>query len=152
MLRKQIVKLSILFPLMMLSATTLAADFVITVPVKLEKLLPETGEAMITCQVLNVDEDILGSGWHKIPLPESTFEGEVKVEVELDYGQSALAASNYLCTLRLRHITGREYILPMSEEEEPEWPIWARGRVGAELVFQVAGELTDEAEDKAKKK
>ncbi|MBD3669312.1 MAG: hypothetical protein HUJ29_00950 [Gammaproteobacteria bacterium] len=123
-----------------------AEDYVIEVPVKLERLMNDVGEVMVTCEAINTDEDVIGSGQQKAPIRGGAFDDKLTVSFDADYGKNPHDATRYRCIMRLRQVSGREYTIPQSTEEEPDWPIWARAKAGTELVYQVEGELaTDEA-------
>ena len=131
-----------LFLILSLPALPLqAADFVIDVPIKLERLMDDVGEVMVSCVAMNADEDVIGQGRQKLALSGGSYEGTLQVSFDADYGKSPNDATRYTCTMRLRQISGREYMIPQSEEEEPRWPIWARARKGTELVYEVKGDL-----------
>lgn len=118
-----------------------AADFELSIPIKLERMMSSLGEVMVSCQVMNEDEDIIGKGQEKLRLKGSDYDGTVVVSLDADVGKNPHQATLYQCTMRLRQISGREYVIPQSESEEPDWPIWARAHGDAELVYQINGSL-----------
>ena len=127
-----------------------AADFELTVPIKLERMMSSVGEVMVSCHVMDEDEEIIGQGQEKLRLKESDYDGKLVVRFDADVGKNPHHATLYQCTMRLRQVSGREYVIPQSEEEEPDWPIWARSPAGAELSYQVSGSLNgDDAPAKA---
>lgn len=130
-----------LFLLLLFTPTVQAADFVISVPVKLQRLMSDVRELMVTCVAMNEDEDKIGEGRQKAAITEGSYEGTLEVSFDADYGKNPNDATQYACTMRLRQVAGREYLIPQSEEEEPDWPIWARARKGTELVYEVKGEI-----------
>ncbi|MDH5359683.1 MAG: hypothetical protein OEX03_03920 [Gammaproteobacteria bacterium] len=139
--------------LMVMPLSLSAADFELTVPLKLERMMSSVGEVMISCSVMNEDEDIIGKGQKKLRLKESRYDGKVVVSFDADIGKNPHQATLYQCTMRLRQISGREYVIPQSETEEPDWPIWARARGDAELRYQISGSLEgDGAETQAPQK
>lgn len=119
----------------------LASDFVIKVPLKLQRLMDDVREVMVTCQAQNDDEDKIGEGRQKVAIEDGKYDGTVEVSFDADYGKDANDATQYSCTMRLRQIGGSEYRIPQSEDDEPDWPIWARARKGTELVYQVKGKI-----------
>lgn len=124
-----------------------AADFELTIPIKLERMMSSVGEVMVSCQVTNEDEDIIGQGQKKLRLEKSDYDGKVVVSFDADVGKNPHEASLYQCTMRLRQVSGREYVIPQSEEEEPDWPIWARSPAGTELSYQINGSLDGDETD-----
>lgn len=130
----------------LLPLVSVAADFELSVPIKLERLMSSVGEVMITCQVMNEDEDVIGHGQQKRRIEGMNYEGKVVVEFDANVGKNPNEATRYKCTMRLRQISGREYLIPQSETEEPDWPIWARARGDAELVYEISGSLSGDAE------
>ena len=122
-----------------------AVDFEFTVPVKLERMMSSVGEVMISCHVMNDDEDVIGRGQEKLRLKDSSYDGKVVVSFDADIGKNPHEAALYQCTMRLRQVSGREYVIPQSETEEPDWPIWARARGDVELSYQINGSVTGEA-------
>jgi hypothetical protein len=132
-----------LFSCLLFSALPLyAADFVIEVPIKLQRMMSDVGEVMVTCVAMNEDEDKIGKGRQKVAIEGESYKGKVEVSFDADYGQNPNDATMYTCTMRLRQIAGREYRIPQSEEDEPDWPIWARARKGTDLVYEVKGNIT----------
>jgi len=119
-----------------------AADFVIQVPIKLQRLMENVREVMVSCVAMNEDEDKIGAGRQKVTLSGESYSGTVTVSFDADYGNNPNDATQYTCTLRLRQIGGQEYRIPKSEEDEPDWPIWARARKGTELVTEVKGKIS----------
>ena len=103
--------------------------------------MDDVGEVMVNCVAMNADEDEIGRGRQKLSLHGDSYEGTLEVSFDADYGKSANDATRYRCTMRLRQVSGREYLIPQSEEEEPDWPIWARARKGTELVYEVEGDI-----------
>lgn len=139
--------------LLSMSFSLAAADFELTVPLKLERMMSSVGEVMVSCSVMTEDEDIIGKGQQKLRLKESSYDGKVVVSFDADTGKNPHQATLYQCTMRLRQISGREYVIPQSETDEPDWPIWARSRGDAELSYQITGSLAaDAAETAAPKK
>jgi hypothetical protein len=134
-------RLLFLLSLALCSLPSYAEDFVIEVPIKLQRMMDDVGEVMVTCEAMNEDEDKVGEGRQKVAIEGESYEGTVEVSFDADYGKNPNDATMYTCTMRLRQIAGREYRIPQSEEEEPDWPIWARARQGTELVYQVKGEI-----------
>lgn len=128
----------------LMAAPAMAEDFVIEVPVKLERLMNDVGEVMVSCEAMDPDESVIGSGQQKAPIVDGAFDGKLTVSFDADYGKNPFDATRYRCTMRLRQISGREYRIPQGEEEEPDWPIWARAKQGTDLVYQVEGELAGE--------
>jgi len=135
----------------LLPLTAMAEDFELVVPIKLERMMSSVGEAMISCQVMNDDEDKIGQGQEKVRLQGMNYEGKVVVKFDADVGKNPNEASLYKCTMRLRQISGREYLIPQSETEEPDWPIWARARGDAELAYEVSGSLSGDDATEAPK-
>jgi hypothetical protein len=134
-------RLSLFLSLFLPALPLQAADFVIEVPIKLERLMDDVGEVMVTCVAMNADEDEIGRGRQKLSLSGDSYEGTLEVSFDADYGKNPNDATRYACTMRLRQVSGQEYLIPQSEEEEPDWPIWARARKGTELVYEVKGDI-----------
>ncbi|MDH5184284.1 MAG: hypothetical protein OEX12_10380 [Gammaproteobacteria bacterium] len=124
-----------------------AADFELSVPIKLTRMMSSVGEVMVSCRVTNADEDIIGQGQEKLRLKAPDYDGKVVVSFNADMGKNPHEATLYQCTMRLRQVSGREYVIPQSETEEPDWPIWARARGDAELSYQISGSLAGDAAD-----
>ena len=127
--------------LLLFAPAAQAADFVISVPMKLQRLMNDVREVMVTCVAMNEDEDKIGEGRQKVAITDGRYDGTLEVSFDADYGKNPNDATRYSCTMRLRQVAGQEYTIPQSEEEEPDWPIWARARKGTELVYEVKGEI-----------
>lgn len=115
----------------------LAEDFVFSIPLELRQLMPQVEHVMLECVVFNEDEDKIGGAYTLVTPKEGEYLGEAKVAFNADPGMDPNMAVNYRCFLRLRHVSGRRYIVPQFKEDESDWPVWAQARPGSELVYAI---------------
>lgn len=125
----------------------LAADFVFTIPVELERI-PERADVLVFCNVYNPNGQGIGGGSQGVPVNRNSgqFRGNVSVSVDVHAQQDPYSARTYRCHLRMT-IPGRTPLWgdpsPTSEVEE------FRPKPGTEFIGEVRGELPLVASPKA---
>jgi hypothetical protein len=123
----------------LLGGTALAADFVFTIPVELEKI-PERAGVLVYCNVFNADGQGIGGGNQGVQVNRNTgqFKGNVTVSVDVQAQQNPFSARTYRCHLTMT-IPGSTpkwgEPSPTSEVEE------FRPKPGTEFIGEVRGDL-----------